>query len=156
MSTSQAAARTQTAPGDPTGSPAGPVTVPAADATPLLIHDRDSKFSRSFDAVFRSESLEVIRTRVRAPQANAIAERFVRTARAECLDWLLILSRRHLEQVLRVFVAHYNGHRPHRALNLTPPDRAAGTLRALNASPLQKLRRTDRLGGLIHEYRLAA
>jgi putative transposase len=126
--------------------------------TPLrfLIHDRDSKFSRSFDAVFRSESLEIIRTPVRAPQANAIAERFVRTARAECLDWLLILGRRHLEQVLRVFVAHCNGHRPHRALNLTPPDRAAGTLRALNASPLHKLRRTDRLGGLIHEYRLAA
>jgi putative transposase len=126
--------------------------------TPLrfLIHDRDSKFSRSFDAVFRSESLEIIRTPVRAPQANAIAERFVRTARAECLDWLLILGRRHLEQVLRVFVAHYNGHRPHRALNLTPPDRAAGTLRAPNASPLQKLRRTDRLGGLIHEYSLAA
>jgi tetratricopeptide (TPR) repeat protein len=72
------------------------------------------------------------------------------------LDWLLILGRRHLEQVLRVFVAHYNGHRPHRALNLTPPDRAAGTLRAPNASPLQKLRRTDRLGGLIHEYSLAA
>jgi putative transposase len=126
--------------------------------TPLrfLIHDRDSKFSRSFDAVFRSESLEIIRTPVRAPQANAIAERFVRTARAECLDWLLILGRRHLEQVLRVFVAHYNAHRPHRALNLTPPDPAAGTLRAPNTSPLQKLRRTDRLGGLIHEYSLAA
>ena len=126
--------------------------------TPLhfLIHDRDSKFSRSFDAVFRSERLEIIRTPVRAPQANAIAERFVRTARAECLDWLLTLGRRHLEQVLRVFVAHYNGHRPHRALNLTPPDRAAGSLRAPNASPLHKLRRTDRLGGLIHEYRLAA
>jgi putative transposase len=122
----------------------------------FLIHDRDSKFSRSFDAVFLSENLEIIRTPIRAPRANAIAERFVRTARAECLDWLLILSRRHLEQVLRVFVAHYNGHRPHRSLNLTPPDPKTTTPRDVNASPLHQLRRTDRLGGLIHEYSLAA
>jgi putative transposase len=126
--------------------------------TPLrfLIHDRDSKFSRSFDAVFRSESLEIIRTPIRAPKANAIAERFVRTARAECLDWLLILGRRHLEQVLRVFVAHYNGHRPHRSLNLTPPDPKATTPRDVNASRLHELQRIDRLGGLIHEYSIAA
>jgi putative transposase len=122
----------------------------------FLIHDRDSKFSRGFDAVFRSESLEIIRTPVRAPKANAIAERFVRTARAECLDWLLIVGRRHLEQVLRVFVAHYNCHRAHRSLNLIPPDPKTTTPRDVNASRLQQLRRTDRLGGLIHEYSFAA
>jgi putative transposase len=91
---------------------------------------------------------------VRAPKANAFAERFVRTARAECLDWLLIVNRCHLERVLRVFVDHYNTHRPHRSLNLEPPE------------PVQKLRtarpstaaleRRDRLGGLIYEYNLAA
>jgi putative transposase len=126
--------------------------------TPLrfLIHDRDSKFSRSFDEVFRSENLEIIRTPIRAPRANAVAERFVRTARAECLDWLLILGGRHLEQVLRVFVAHYNGHRPHRSLGLTPPHPKTTTPRAGNASRPHQLRRTDRLGGLIHEYSLAA
>ena len=131
---------------------------PSERPTPLrfLIHDRDSKFSRDFDAVFRSESLEIIRTPVRAPKANAIAERFVRTARAECLDWLLILGRRHIEQVLRVFVAHYNCHRPHRSLNLAPPDPKTTTPRDVNASRLQQLRRTDRLGGLIHEYSFAA
>ena len=93
-------------------------------ATPVrfLIRDRDSKFTRDFDAVFRSEGVEIIRTPIRSPKANAVAERFVRTARSECLDWLLILNRRHLERVLRVFVLHYNGHRPHRALDLAAPD----------------------------------
>jgi putative transposase len=78
----------------------------------FLIRDRDSKFTRDFDFVFQSDGVEIVRTPVRAPKANAVAERFVRTARAECLDWLLILNRRHLERVLRVFVEHYNGHRP--------------------------------------------
>jgi putative transposase len=88
----------------------------------FLIRDRDSKFTRDFDTVFRSEGIEIIQTPVRSPKANAIAERFVRTVRSECLDWLLILNRRHLERVLRVFVHHYNGHRPHRSLGLAPPE----------------------------------
>jgi transposase InsO family protein len=91
-------------------------------STPVrfLIRDRDSKFTRDFDSVFQSEGIEIVRAPVRAPKANAVAERFVRTARAECLDWLLIVDRRHLERVLRVFVDPYNRHRPHRALNLMP------------------------------------
>jgi transposase InsO family protein len=90
----------------------------------FLIHDRDSKFSGAFDEVFRSEGITVIHTPIRAPQANAHAERFVRTVRAECLDWLLILGRRHLESVLRVYTAHYNRERPHRGLALLTPDKA--------------------------------
>ena len=82
----------------------------------FLIRDRDSKYSGPFDQVFRSEQIRIVRTPVRAPKANAVAERFVRTLRAECLDWLLILNRRHLERVLRVYVEHYNAERPHRAL----------------------------------------
>jgi putative transposase len=121
----------------------------------FLIRDRDSKFTRGFDAVFASEGIKVIKTPVRAPKANAIAERFVRTIRAECLDWLLIMNRRHLERVLRVFVDHYNSHRPHRSLNLKPPDPASREQRVLHL-PTSAVERRDRLGGLIHEYRLAA
>jgi putative transposase len=73
----------------------------------FLIRDRDSKYSGPFNDVFRSEGIRIVRTPLRAPKANAIAERFVRTVRAECLDWLLILNRRHLERVLRVYVDHY-------------------------------------------------
>jgi hypothetical protein len=91
------------------------------ERTRFLIHDRDSKFSASFDVVFRSEGIKVTLTPIRAPQANASAERFVRTVRAECLDWFLILGRRQLEYVLRQYVIHYNAERPHRALALHPP-----------------------------------
>jgi putative transposase len=94
----------------------------------FVIRDRDSKFTRDFDAVFRSEGIRIIKTPVRAPKANAFAERFVRTARAECLDWLLIVNRRHLELVLRAFFDHYNTHRPHRARSLRPPALAPNML----------------------------
>ncbi len=114
----------------------------------FLIRDRDSKYSCPFDEVFRSEGIRIVKTPVRAPRANAIAERFVRTVRAECLDWLLILSRRHLEGVLRVYVDHYNRERPHRALELRPPELDERRER----SPEGEIRRRDQLGGLIHEY----
>jgi putative transposase len=117
----------------------------------FLIHDRDAKFSHAFDAVFRSEGIKVIRTPVQAPNANAYAERWVRTLRADCLDRILILGRRHLEHVLRVYRRHYNAHRPHRALQLQPPDRRHPT--PPNAP--DRLRRRDLLGGLIHEYEAA-
>jgi putative transposase len=92
----------------------------------FLLRDHDAKFSRSFDDVFRSQDAEVLVTPVRAPKANAYAERWVRTVRAECLDWLLIVGRSHLEQILRVYVQHYNRHRPHRALGLAAPDPPPG------------------------------
>ena len=87
----------------------------------FLVRDRDSNYSGPFDEVFRSEGIRILETPVRAPKANAVAERFVRTARIECLDWLLILNRRHLEAVLRVYVDHYNRERPHRSLELRCP-----------------------------------
>ena len=114
----------------------------------FLIRDRDSKYTGPFDEVFRSGGIRVVKTPVRAPQANAIAERFVRTVRIECLDWLLIVNRRHLERVLRIFVEHYNTHRPHRALELQPPQPRQPPATAR----FGEVRRRDRLGGLIHEY----
>jgi putative transposase len=122
------------------------------DRIRFLIHDRDSKFTATLDEVFRSEGITVIHTPIRAPQANAYAERFVRTVRGECLDWLLIVGRRHLERVLRVYTAHYNREPPHRGLALLTPD-------SMNADPAPRhgeINRRDRLGGLIHEYHHAA
>ena len=119
----------------------------------FVLRDHDAKFSHGFNDVFRSEGGEVLMTPVRAPKANAYAERWVRTVRAECLDWLLIVSRGHLEKVLRVYVQHYNGHRPHRALGLQPPDPPA---RPTIWEDRGALRRHDLLGGLLHEYRRAA
>jgi len=120
----------------------------------FLIHDRDTKFSGPFDEVFRSEGMRIVLTPIRAPNANAFCERWVGTVRAECLDWTLILGRRHLERVLRTYIAHYNEARPHRGLDLrTPignPSQAVGDLRTAG------VRRRDVLGGLIHEYRAAA
>jgi transposase InsO family protein len=109
----------------------------------------------AFDAVFASEGIKIVKTPVRAPKANAVAERFVRTVRSECPDWILIVNRRHLERVLRVFVCHYNTHRPHRSLNLAPPEASERRLRAVRP-PTTTVERRDRLGGLIHEYNLAA
>jgi transposase InsO family protein len=115
----------------------------------FFIRDRDSKFTAVFDAVFASEAIRILRTPVRAPRANAIAERWIGTVRRELLDRMLILNRRQLEVVLVEYVAHFNTRRPHRALDQAAP------LRALPPpavpSPL-RVRRRDRLGGLIHEY----
>ena len=119
----------------------------------FLIHDRDAKFADAFDEILRGDGVRVIRTPVRAPRANAVAERWVRTVRAECLDDLLVVGRRHLERILGEYLAHYNGERPHRALALAAPTRE---LQEPRGSPPTMIRRRDVLGGLIHEYRAAA
>jgi putative transposase len=122
----------------------------------FLIHDRDKKFSRAFDAIFRGEDIEIVRTPIQAPNANAHAERWVGSVRRECLDRLLIFGRRQLEHVLRVYIGHFNQQRPHRALDLKPPDRGSQT----NPSPTApvhppQVRRRDLLGVLLHEYEAA-
>jgi putative transposase len=123
----------------------------------FLVHDRDSKFSAAFDAVFANEGIRIIRTPVRAPNANAHVERWVGSVRRECLDRLLIVGRRQLERVLRVYVRHYNCGRPHRALDRQPPDlTAVAPARGDPPSALAGVHRRDLLGGLIHEYQLAA
>ena len=122
----------------------------------FLIRDRDQKFTDSFDEVFRSNGLEIIRTPFRAPQANGVAERFVRSVRSECLDWLLILNDQPLERVLDVFEEHYNGHRPHRALALTPPRRTRPPVAPTTEWGEPGVQRRDRLGCVVHVYVQAA
>ena len=117
----------------------------------FIIRDRDTKFGGGFDAVFAADGVEVIRTPVRTPVANAYAERWVRTVRQECLDWKLILNRRHLRQVLDVYVAHYNSGRPHRGLGLDVPVPVDASV-----DPSAPIERVGLLGGLIHEYTRAA
>jgi putative transposase len=115
----------------------------------LLVRDRDAKFTAAFDAVFAAEGIRVLRTPVRAPQANAYAERWVGTVRRELLDRMLIVGCRQLRSVLAEYVDHSNGHRPHRALGQAPPLRP-GVPVAL--APPARIVQRDRLGGLIHEY----
>jgi len=118
----------------------------------LLIRDRDAKFSGPFDEVFRTEGVAVVKTPVRAPRANAFAERWVGSARRECLDHILIFGRHHLQRVLGPYTEHYNRARPHRGLDLHPPD-PASSVEGVTGSPV---RRRDILGGLIHEYQRTA
>ena len=115
----------------------------------FLLRDHDATFSRGFDEVFDSEEGKVLRTPIRAPKANAYAERWVQTVRAECLDWTLVCGRRHLLRLLRGYVRHYNQQRPHRGLALAAPE--AGERKSPHVNP-REVERRDVLGGLIHEY----
>jgi transposase InsO family protein len=120
----------------------------------FLIRDRDAKFTHAFDALFRSEGVRVIRTPVRAPNANAHMERWVGSIRRESLDRLLILNRHQLERVVRAYVRHYNAERPHRSLELQAPD--APTRPPRRGATPTAVRRRDILGGIIHEYEAVA
>jgi putative transposase len=133
----------------------------------FLLRDRDTKYVSSFDTVFTGAGAQVLRTPYRTPNANAHAERFVKTVRTECLDHLLIVNARHLERVLRTYLRHYNDHRPHQGISQQIP--RAGSVTRLTASPpslgdtdqlqprsFPRIHRHDRLGGLIHEYELVA
>jgi len=115
----------------------------------FLIRDRDTKFSVAFDAVFTAVGARTIKTPVRAPRANAIAERWIASARRECLDRMLVIGERHLRLVLSEYVDHYNSHRPHRTLLQNPPGGRAHRPAEVTG---MRVVRSDRLGGLIHEY----
>jgi putative transposase len=119
----------------------------------FLIRDPDTKFTAAFDAVFGAEGIEVRTTPVRAPRANAYAERWVGTVRREVLDRMLIFGCRQLRSVLAEYADHYNGHRPHRALGQAAPLRPAEPPLVLT---IGRVVRRDRIGGLIHQYAQAA
>ena len=111
----------------------------------FLIHDRDTKFSRTFDTVFQGQSIEIIRTPFRTPKANAFAERWVRAVRAECLDQLLILNQRHLRRVLTEYIDYYNGSRPYQGIaQHTPIPRLCVREGVIHCHEV--------FGGLLHDY----
>jgi len=115
----------------------------------FVLRDRDTKFTAAFDGVFAAEGIQVLRTPVRAPRANAFAERWVGTVRRELLDRLPIVGCRQLRLVLAEYANHYNVHRPHRALGQVPP---LGSVESAAVLPAGRVVWRDRLGGLIHEY----
>ena len=116
----------------------------------FLIHDRDTKFTLSFNTVFVSESIEIIRTPYRAPKANAFAERWVRSAREECLDHLLIISESHLRRVLTEYVGYYNSARPHQGIGQRIPVPNLVTDKRVDTG--DAVHHRDVLGGIIHDY----
>ncbi|NNC74790.1 MAG: transposase [Acidimicrobiia bacterium] len=150
-----------------TANPTGPWTIQAArnlilrhgdllDGARALVRDRGSQFVDSFDEIFRTEGLKILRTPVRTPVANTFAERWIGTLRRELLDRTIIWNQHQLERLIADYIAHYNEHRPHRSLDPQPPRPATPDQPAPVAEPSLRVVRTTRCDGLINEYRNAA
>jgi putative transposase len=118
----------------------------------FLVRDRAGQFTTAFDAVLAGAGIDTVKIPPRCPKANCLAERFVLTARTELIDRILIFGERHLRTVLARYGAHYNGQRPHRALQLRPP-RPDHPVLGLDH---QRIRRRPVLGGLLSEYERVA
>ncbi|MER6951392.1 integrase core domain-containing protein [Nonomuraea sp. NPDC000554] len=129
----------------------------AGSKAKFLIRDRDSKFTAAFDTLLTDAGIKIVTTGIRVPRMNSLTERWIQTCRREFLDRTLIWNQRHLLHALREFETHYNEHRPHRALKqaaplhpLPQPINKPAQIRRL------EVRRRDRLGGTLHDYRHAA
>ena len=122
------------------------------DSFRFFVRDRDARFTTALDEILAREGLKVVKTPPQTPRANCYAERWIRTARAECTDRMLIYDERHLRSVLGEYTAHYNRHRPHQSRQQLPPDHETQTAAPLNLP----VRRRKVLGGVISEYYQAA
>ncbi len=120
----------------------------------FALHDRDASFTQAFDAVFHAAGVRVIRSAVQAPRMNSVMERWIGSCRRKLLDRTLVWNLRHLMTVLREYEDFYNSHRPHRALHQAAPLQPLPD-GVTNLDHL-RVRRHDRVGGVIHEYRLVA
>jgi transposase len=127
------------------------------DVLRFLVRDRDTKFIKAFDEVFRADGLRIIKTPPQAPRANAICERVIGTLRREVLDRMLIFNERHLAKVLAEYTTHYNDHRPHQSRGQRPPAIETALPRPISdMADLRSIRRQPVLGGLINQYHRAA
>ena len=126
-----------------------------ATSVRFLIRDRAGQFTESFDAVFTADGIRVLLSPPQAPRANAICERMIGTMRRELFDRLLIVNEHHLRRVLAGYLLHYNGARPHRTLGQLPPAHAHTRPPQIDLAEHQ-VRRKQVLGGLTHEYKIAA
>jgi putative transposase len=122
---------------------------PSGVAPRFLIRDRDDKFGTAFDALARASGIRMVRTAIRAPNMNAICERFLGSLRRECLDHVLVLDERHFQRVVAEYVRYHNAARPHQGLGQQTPIPAERPAEEnIVALPV--------LGGLHHEYQRAA
>jgi transposase InsO family protein len=119
----------------------------------FLIRDNDDKFGSSFDAMAEGTGITVVRTPVRAPNATAVCERFLRSVRRECLDHLIILGERHFRTILGRYCEYFNGARPHQGIGQRVPNKPRDAGRTTESGSVEEI---PILGGLHHEYRLAA
>jgi putative transposase len=128
---------------------------PRVTSIKFLIRDRAGQFTRSFDGVFIAEGIRILASPPQAPRANAICERIIGTLRRELFDRLLIVNERHLRRVLTEYLLHYNAGRPHSALGQLTPAQASTRPPEINLAE-HRIRRKQVLGGLTHEYQIAA
>jgi putative transposase len=133
-------------------------TTPSLCATvpKFLLRDRDSRFTRAFDAVFAAEGIRILASPSGAPRANAICERMIGTLRRELLDRVLVVNERHLRRILTIYLDHFNNARPHRTLGQLAPVQAETQLPPVTNLVDHQVHRRPILGGLTSEYQITA